>query len=141
MPLPASLRIPYLPANLGTVAATIYILLYVLMEPVAGTLFAPLILGGTAISNWLTSTYGQSANYWALGIHICSWIAQFIGHGIFEQRAPALMDNLIQALLLAPFFVWMEILFSFGYRPDLKRRLDDAINLEIAKAKKAKLTI
>lgn len=25
-----------------------------------------------------------------------SWIAQFIGHGAFEGRAPALLDNLLQ---------------------------------------------
>jgi len=115
-----------------------YSTLYILMEPVAGVMLAPLLLGGTAYSNHLTSTYGMKANYIALGIHVFSWIAQFIGHGIFEGRAPALLDNLVQALFLAPFFVWLEILFAFGYRPELKARLDKAVQKEIEKYRKQK---
>lgn len=106
------------------------------MEPVAGALLAPILLGGTAYANYLTNSYGITATYWALGLHITSWIAQFIGHGVFEGRAPALLDNLVQALFLAPFFVWMEILFSFGYRPELKGRLDKAVKIEIEKVQK-----
>ena len=108
------------------------------MEPVAGGLLAPLLLGGTAYSNHLTSTYGSTANCWALGLFVTSWIAQFIGHGVFEGRAPALFDNLVQAFFLAPFFVWMEILFYFGYRPELKGRLDQAVTQEIDKYRKSK---
>jgi uncharacterized membrane protein YGL010W len=72
------------------------------------------------------------------------WIAQFIGHGAFEGRAPALFDNLFQcrsdpsptmkltlcsAVVLAVFFVWMELLFSLGYKPELHRRLQDVRSL------------
>lgn len=119
-------------------AAVLYSTLYVLMEPVAGGLLAPLLVGGTALANYLTSTYGATANYWAIGLHVLSWIAQFVGHGVFEGRAPALLDNLVQALFLAPFFVWMEILFFFGYRPELKARLDVAVEEEIKKYKTSK---
>ena len=105
------------------------------MEPVAGSCFAPILIGGTAYANHLTSTYGATANYIALGIHIFSWLAQFVGHGIFEGRAPALLDNLVQALFLAPFFVWLEVLFMFGYRPELKARLDAAIQKDVSKFK------
>ena len=39
---------------------------------------------------------GPSAN-WTIGyVHAISWIAQFVGHGVFEGRKPALMDNLLQ---------------------------------------------
>lgn len=69
---------------------------------------------------------------------MASWIAQFIGHGVYEGRAPALLDNLVQALFLAPFFVWMEVLFAFGYRPELKARLDRAVEGELAKLKAEK---
>lgn len=101
------------------------------MEPVAGGLLAPLLLAGTAYSDYLTNTYGTTANYWAMVTFGVSWIAQFIGHGVFEGRAPALLDNLVQALVLAPFFVWMEILFSMGYRPELKSRVDSAVEKEV----------
>lgn len=129
--VPDALQIPNLPLNLGTAAGITYALLYVLMEPVAGAMLAPLLLAGTALGNYLTSTYGADANYWALAIHVVSWLLQFVGHGVFEGRAPALLDNLVQALFLAPFFVWLEVLFMLGYRPDLKARLDKSIQQEI----------
>lgn len=108
------------------------------MEPVAGGMLAPLLLGGTAYANHLTSAYGTKANYWAIGLHVMSWLFQFVGHGAFEGRAPALLDNLVQALFLAPFFVWMEILFYFGYRPELKQRLDKAVYQELEKFRKSR---
>ncbi|PVI08069.1 DUF962-domain-containing protein [Periconia macrospinosa] len=103
------------------------------MEPVAGAILMPFLLGSAAYGSYLTSTYGATANYWAGGINVVSWIAQFVGHGVFEGRAPALLDNLVQALFLAPFFVWFEILFSLGYRPDLKKRLDKAVEEDVRK--------
>ena len=108
------------------------------MEPVAGAMLAPLLLGGTACANYLTLTYGMQANKIAIGVHIVSWLAQFVGHGVYEGRAPALLDNLVQAIFLAPFFVWLEVLFAFGYRPDLKARLDESVEKEVAKFKAEK---
>ena len=130
--------IPNLPPNLGTIATLLYTTLYVLMEPVAGGILAPILLGWTAYANYLTTEYGLTATYWASGAQAFSWVAQFIGHGAFEGRAPALLDNLVQALFLAPFFVWMEILFMMGYRPELKTRVDANVEKEIARFRNAK---
>ncbi|KAK5126865.1 hypothetical protein LTR08_004565 [Meristemomyces frigidus] len=138
LPLPPWMTIPNLPANLGTIACLLYTTLYILMEPVAGGMFAPILIGGTAYANYLTSTYGMQANNIAIGVHIFSWLAQFVGHGIFEGRAPALLDNLVQAIFLAPLFVWLEVLFAFGYRPELKARLDKAVQGEITKYRSGK---
>jgi 2-hydroxy fatty acid dioxygenase len=140
MPLPESLTIKNLPPNAGTVLCLAYSVLYILLEPVAGGILAPILLASTAYANHLTSTYGATANYWALGVHLASWIAQFIGHGIFEGRAPALLDNLAQAVFLAPLFVWLEILFSMGYRPGLRSRLDKAVEADIAKFRMSKVS-
>ena len=138
LPLPSSVVVPYLPPDGGTIAAFLYSTLYVLMEPVAGGMLAPLILGGTAYAHYLLGEYGQVAMNWAIGIHIFSWIAQFVGHGRFEGRAPALLDNLVQAFFLAPLFVWLEFLFMLGYRPELQSRLKVGVEKEIAKAKAEK---
>ena len=76
------------------------------------------------------------------------WIAQFIGehvasspqpmltchssgHGKFEGRAPALFDSLFQSLVLAVFFVFMEVMFALGYRPALHKRLQNRIGKEV----------
>lgn len=136
--VPDFLSVDYLPPNLGTIAAFIYSIFYVLLEPVAGGLIAPLVIGSAACGNYLLGSYGMIVNYYAVGIHIVSWLAQFVGHGKFEGRAPALLDNLVQALLLAPLFVWMEILFFFGYRRELKQRMDKNVEVEIEKFRKEK---
>jgi uncharacterized membrane protein YGL010W len=44
----------------------------------------------------------------------------------------------VQAFFLAPFFVWFEILFSLGYRPELKSRIDKAVEEDIQKFRKSK---
>ncbi|KAF3927992.1 hypothetical protein AA313_de0200279 [Arthrobotrys entomopaga] len=108
------------------------------MEPVAGALIAPLLFAGTAYMNNLHETYGMEANKIALIVHVTSWVFQFIGHGAFEHRSPALLDNIFQAFFLAPFFVWLEVLFSLGYRPELRSRIDAAVVKEIAKFRAAK---
>jgi uncharacterized membrane protein YGL010W len=136
--LPDFLQIKNLPPNLGTIVSFVYAFGYLLLEPVAGAMLAPLLIGGTAYMNHLTSTYGATATYWAAGLHVVSWLAQFLGHGKFEGRAPALLDNLVQALFLAPLFVWMEFLFFLGYRPELKARMNQGVEKEIAKFKKGK---
>jgi len=127
------MTIPYLALNAGTLFCLCYCALYVLLEPVAGTALSALLLAGTAYGKHLTTVYGMTANYWAAATFVIAWIAQFLGHGAFEGRAPALLDNIFQAFFLAPLFVWLEILFSLGYRPELKSRVDKMVEQDIAK--------
>jgi uncharacterized membrane protein YGL010W len=138
--LPSWLQIPYLDPNLGTFAALTWGGLYVLLEPVAGTALGLICLGSAAGTNYLRTQDPVGTTKIAIVIHVVSWILQFVGHGKFEGRAPALLDNLFQAIFLAPLFVWLEFLFMIGYRPELKSRVDKAVAIEIAKfrAKKAK---
>lgn len=133
IPLPSYLTIPNLPLNVGTIFTIFYVVFYVLLEPVAGSLLAPILLGCTAYSNHLTTVAPYTSNYIAVGVFLFSWIVQFLGHGVFEGRAPALLDNVFQAFVLAPFFVWMEFLFYLGYRPELKGRVDKMVEKEVAK--------
>ncbi|KAK7757714.1 hypothetical protein SLS62_000092 [Diatrype stigma] len=133
IPLPDFLILPNLNPNLGTIAALTWGALYVLLEPVAGTALALICLGAAALSNNLLSTYPALTNQVAIATHIVCWLFQFIGHGAFEGRAPALLDNLVQAIFLAPLFVWLEMLFKFGYRRELRQRVEKAVQVEVAK--------
>lgn len=65
---------------------------------------------------------------------ICMYIYIYIG------RAPALLDNLFQALIMAPLFVLMEVMFYFGYRKDFQKQMHKAvaINIKAFKASKNK---
>eukprot|EP01127_Copromyxa_protea_P001870 TRINITY_DN1177_c0_g1_i1.p1 TRINITY_DN1177_c0_g1~~TRINITY_DN1177_c0_g1_i1.p1 ORF type:complete len:101 (-),score=32.50 TRINITY_DN1177_c0_g1_i1:66-368(-) len=56
------------------------------------------------------------------------WVLQILAHQVFEGRAPALLDNLLQAIVLAPYFVLLEVLFYFGYRPDLQAKFKELTN-------------
>jgi 2-hydroxy fatty acid dioxygenase len=107
----------------------------------------------------LTATaFGQNPSHTPaiISIHVLCWIAQFVGHGLAEKRAPALLDNLLGgktihenpspvvdvlpfsllAVVLAPFFVHLEILFGLGYRPAMHKRINNAIGKEITRIRK-----
>ncbi|KAJ6726709.1 DUF962 DOMAIN PROTEIN [Salix purpurea] len=67
------------------------------------------------VASWLGFSLAWKV---VLVAQIVCWTGQFIGHGVFEKRAPALLDNLAQAFVMAPFFVLLEALqTSFGYEP------------------------
>lgn len=44
--------------------------------------------------------------------------------------------HLTPALVLAPFFVHLELLFGLGYRPKLHKEVQNSVGLEIARIKK-----
>ena len=67
-----------------------------------------------------------------------AWVLQFIGHGVFEGRAPALFDSLAQALLTAPMFVLLEVAFFLGYRRGFYKRMMVQVEKNIKEYKKSK---
>ncbi|CAD6587848.1 MAG: hypothetical protein TREMPRED_004869, partial [Tremellales sp. Tagirdzhanova-0007] len=94
---------------------------YLLLDLPAGLLSSPVSLSMCFTATYLYAhppswlPYASSSVPFGWMMFTSSWIFQFIGHGVFEHRAPALMDNLVQALLLAPFFVFLQMMFSvFG---------------------------
>lgn len=50
----------------------------------------------------------EDAWKYALAVHCVAWTLQFIGHGVFERRKPALLDNVLQ-VFAAPIFVTLEV--------------------------------
>ncbi|KAK7061501.1 hypothetical protein R3P38DRAFT_2829873 [Favolaschia claudopus] len=121
--------------NYSAIHAAIYLAYYFALEPFAALLYTPQL-----VLSLLTATaYSHTAGHvqQAVFLHAVSWVAQFLGHGVAEKRAPALLDNLIGAVVLAPFFVHLEILFALGYRPELHKQLTNEIGKEITKIRKA----
>lgn len=134
IPLPSWLTLPNLPLNLCTLAALTWGSLYVLLEPVAGTALSLLCLVSAAAGNYAFAHYDTyTLTTYAAATHLVCWILQFIGHGKYERRAPALLDNLFQAIFMAPLFVWLEMLFTFGYRQELRGRVERDVQKEMAK--------
>lgn len=131
-----------MPLNVSVITTMFYSFYYLALEPVAGTFMMPLLIGECYTANWLVETntfiWGLSPVKFAILVHVVGWVAQFVGHGVFEGRAPALLDNLFQAIVLAPFFVFVEVLFMFGYRPDLHKQLESHVVKKIAQYKASK---
>lgn len=126
--------------NLGTVTAVGYSIFYCVLD-YFGFLVAPILLGFTLGSKYLISAYSidaQTVIYGALAAHVISWIAQFIGHGVYEKRKPALLDSLVQALVLAPYFVAFEIAFELGFRKDLEAQLNNKTAKKVSELRRKK---
>ncbi|XVE53201.1 hypothetical protein DITRI_Ditri02bG0184900 [Diplodiscus trichospermus] len=105
--------------NFGFLFSLIYAVFYVCLDVKAGTLAAVLCGVCWIGSSFLATRLGFSLAWKVvLVVQLFCWIGQFIGHGVFEKRAPALLDNLVQAFIMAPFFVLLEALQTFfGYEP------------------------
>ena len=129
--------------NWGFFSTLFYALFYVALDYKAGSLAAFL-----TFFCWLTSSFIANSLAWTLSwkvvlaAQLFCWTGQFIGHGVFEKRAPALLDNLAQAFLMAPFFVLLEVLQFVGYEPypGFKTRVKARIDADIKQwqAKKQK---
>ena len=131
-----------IPVNMSLIITLIYVVTYVLMDPIAGSLGALLML---FLNQWTWSLVAAGdpvMNFplWqpVLLFHIVMWIIQFIGHGVFEKRAPALLDSWDQAFITAPLFVILETLFFFGYRKSFYEECMVEVEREIEAFKKSK---
>ena len=112
----------YPTSNWSLVVSAVYILYYLSIEqPLAGPLAALMVLGGYFLAN---TWHASDPECWklALGIHVFCWVAQIFGHQHYEKRAPAFLDNLMQALFMAPLFVLLEVMFQFGYKPEFHKK-------------------
>lgn len=107
--------------NIGYVLVAITSLLYLQVDFLVGTLtiFQNIFLNHYFSNNHVMGNNSSisETQFW-LAVHIVCWILQFIGHGVFEKRKPALMDNIFLTLN-APIFVNLEVLyFLVGYRKE-----------------------
>jgi uncharacterized membrane protein YGL010W len=99
--------------------------------------YAPFLLVMTYSANvFVTRT--PNAFLIAGVLQAISWAAQFVSHSVFERRSPALVDNAFQSFLMAPLFVFMELLFALGYRPALYKRTRDKTKIAITTWKMGK---
>lgn len=110
--------------NLASAIALAYWVFYAVLDIPVAVLIAPVWVAYYVLA-WLLIERVENGFAIAVGLHIFSWIAQFIGHGVYEGRAPALLDDLLGAVVLAPLFVFIEVLFYFGYAPELQRRVNN----------------
>eukprot|EP00667_Euglena_gracilis_P014866 EG_transcript_15429 len=117
LPLPAPLpgSVPWGPVALAAGTALYHVCLDRTSGPVSALLAALCLV----TSQMFAAHMGPRAVPVACAIHAFAWVWQFVGHGVFEGRAPSLLDNLAQSFLMAPHFVLLEVTFELGLRKDL----------------------
>ena len=117
------------------IIASIYILFYMTIEQpgLCGVFSAFLVGFFLKIANDYQGFYTWQT---ITTLNISCWVAQFIGHGIFEGRSPALVDNLLQAFLFAPLFVMLELWFMIGYKSGLEAKVSQNVETILANEKK-----
>ncbi len=55
-------------------------------------------------------------------LFVVGWVFQLVGH-VFEGRRPALVDNLLQALI-GPMFLVAEVVFALGFSRELHEAVE-----------------
>ncbi|XP_024399123.1 2-hydroxy-palmitic acid dioxygenase MPO1 [Physcomitrium patens] len=145
--LPVMAALPfheYMVLNYSFIFTAVYAWFYIILEPKSGSLAAFLMIlcwiGANAVAQHIP--YASGWRIIAVSQVVC-WSAQFIGHGVFEGRAPALLDNLVQAFLMAPYFVLLEVLhtiFHYEPYPGFTKNVQNKVGASIAeyRSKKAK---
>jgi len=118
---------PYLTFDLNypalwAIATELY---YFVITPLVTLTHLPIAAATLLTANWFAHQPG-SVNIAAV-VHVVCWLAQFYGHGVHEGRAPALLDNLLGAFVLAPLFVHYEVLFMLGLFKQTKKNLQNDV--------------
>lgn len=116
-----------LDVTVSHIATLVYIVYYLYLYPPAGLITLPLLSAMVYGAHAVWTLDCSDIWIWLLVTHVISWIAQFVGHGMFEGRRPALLESFVQAFLTAPFFVFFEYCFFFG----LFQELNDETQKEI----------
>ncbi|EFA75869.1 hypothetical protein PPL_10441 [Heterostelium album PN500] len=102
----------FLPVSITTPIALLISLYYCVLDIRVGVVGLAWIMAANYLAEY-TILHMSNAFMFALGVHIVSWVLQFVGHGVFEGRRPALVDNIFQ-VFIAPFFVTLECIFLLG---------------------------
>ncbi|GHJ88648.1 hypothetical protein NliqN6_5050 [Naganishia liquefaciens] len=135
--------------NAALVMNACYVAYYFALEPFGALTYLPHALLSQLTVTYLATTPAAVHPFHLSSLRIASyaqlfgWLSQFAGHGFAEGRAPALLDNLLQALVLAPFFSHLEYLFlAFKYNPKLQAEIKRGVQADkearrLKKGKKA----
>lgn len=126
--------------NYGLFIALGYCGYYLYLAPSALGLSAAVLVTGLYLGaqQWRVSLPDPLAWQSALALHLVGWIAQFWAHAVHEGRSPALLDNLAQALFMAPLFVYMEVLFDLGLLKGFKAEVAPLVAKRVAAWKASK---
>jgi 2-hydroxy fatty acid dioxygenase len=123
-----------LEVTLAHVLAVVLLVWYLRLDYIMGVVSAAIFAVFLVTSHQVGEALGTMGAVWlGLGIQAVGWGAQFLGHGVWEKRRPALLDNAVQAFV-APVFIFTEGLFVLGVRKGLRDEVEGKARALRAKA-------
>ncbi|CAG9316923.1 unnamed protein product [Blepharisma stoltei] len=117
---------PLTEIHLGIIPLAIILLLYIKLDFPSGLVAAVLYSALYFVGNYTFIYYGPSHLKFVGLVQLICWGLQFAGHAL-ENKRPALVDNILLTLA-APLFVVIEVMFFFGYKPELHRLCESTLN-------------
>jgi uncharacterized membrane protein YGL010W len=122
--------------NVSFIMWALYALYYMSVAGLVGFCFNIFMFGLYLTANYYHSVSPSNAWIIATILHIVSWYMQIHpGHLIFEGRKPALTDSFFQSLVLAPLFVFYEVLFTLGFQKKIHAQIQPRIEANIKQYK------
>ena len=88
---------------------------YLSIDFFSGLVATLVYVPGFFLGNYWYFSYADDHLKFVMWVQIICWTSQFIGHGVFENRRPALLDNILLTLA-APLFAVLEVMMLFGYK-------------------------
>jgi uncharacterized membrane protein YGL010W len=125
------------PVNAALVGFVLYAVFYVTLSIPLGLLASAIMFLMLIGANVAVARYPAEAIWVALAVHVVAWLFQFWGHGAWEKRAPALLDNLFQALFVAPMFVLIQYLMGLGFLADFHAAIKPEVEARVARYKES----
>lgn len=112
--------------------------MWFISEPVIGFVTSTLLFSLCRFAFYLNhldvqfNQFGGNLEKYFIFFHIFGWITQFVGHGLCEERAPAIATNIF-FLTIAPFFDVYEVMHMvIGYRHEEVLEYNKIIEADIA---------
>ena len=123
---------PYV-MNIGFLFITLLIIYYLLLDRFTGSILAVELISFLILSVHLYGTLNRTTYFFVIALtQLVGWGTQFAGHGIWEGRRPALVDNGLQ-VFIAPLFVMVEAMFFLGLKQDLKKEVEQKLKARRSK--------
>jgi len=111
--------------------ALVYAVYYFYLEQPVGILASCFVMVAWISAERLKQHHELELAPVIFSVHVVSWVAQFVGHIVFEGRAPALLDNLAQSFFMAPLFVLLETVSWCGYKKAIFEGLKGEVHQNI----------
>jgi uncharacterized membrane protein YGL010W len=107
--------------SLATLFAVAVMIYWIVLDPPFGVVTSAIFVPAVWFADWLAQQSALAVWVTFAVLFVGGWIVQLVGHA-FEGRKPALLDNLLQALI-APVFLVAEVGFRLGFRKELHQAM------------------